>query len=51
VGRGGRHGARARADGRDPDFNKPDPVFPSYVAAGHAVVEAAVGRWFAEARL
>lgn len=38
------------ADGRDPGFNKPDPVFPNYVAAGHSVVEAAVERWFPEAR-
>ena len=34
------------ADGSEPAFNKPKPVFPNYVAAGRAVSSAATSGWF-----
>lgn len=36
------------ADGAEPGFNKPKPVFPNFVAAGPRVARAAVGGWFEE---
>jgi len=33
------------ADGAEPGFNKPQPIFPNLVAAGRAVGEAAVDGW------
>jgi len=33
-------------DGTEPHFNKPEPKFPNYVAAGQTVAEAATGGWF-----
>jgi myo-inositol-1(or 4)-monophosphatase len=33
------------ADGSEPGFNKPRPVFPNYVAAGRAVGKAATDAW------
>lgn len=38
------------ADGAEPEFNKPKPVFPDFVAAGPAVARAAVDEWFEVAR-
>lgn len=38
------------ANGAEPGFNKPDPVFPDFVAAGRAVARAAVDEWFEGAR-
>lgn len=34
------------ADGSEPQFNQPKPVFPSFVAAGPDVGKAAVTEWF-----
>jgi myo-inositol-1(or 4)-monophosphatase len=36
------------ADGSEPSFNKPRPVFPNYVAAGRRVGEAATSAWLRE---
>lgn len=33
------------ADGSEPGFNKPKPIFPNYVAAGQAVGRAATNDW------
>ncbi len=36
------------ADGAEPGFNKTEPIFPNYVAAGMAVGTAATSGWFTE---
>ncbi len=38
------------ADGTDPPFNQPKPIFPNFVAAGPEVGRMAVEEWFQEAR-
>jgi myo-inositol-1(or 4)-monophosphatase len=38
-------GVASLADGADPAFNQPSPVYPNYLAAGQAVGRAAASEW------